>query len=205
MSTKVTNEQIKILRGITGAGMMSCKDALVENDGNIEKAIEYLRKKGLASAEKKQARTAKEGIITSYIHTGSKLGVLVELNCETDFVARRSEFQQLAQDIAMQIAANPMVEYVSIEDIPEEIKNKEKSIELEKDDIKDKPLPIKEKIVEGRIQKTLSSAVLLDQPFIKDPSIKIDELLKRNISLVGENIKVSRFVRFILGEVNITK
>jgi len=200
MSTKVTNEQIKDLRSQTGAGMMACKHALVENDGNIEKAIEYLRIKGLASAEKKQSRTAYEGLITSYIHNGSRLGVLIEINCETDFVSRRPEFQILAQDIAMQIAACPNVEYVSLNDINEELKEKEKAIEFEKEDIKNKPESIRTKIVEGRVQKTLSSFTLLEQPFIKDPTITIDELIKKNIALVGENIKVKRFVRFVLGE-----
>lgn len=200
MSTKVTNEQIKELRNQTGAGMMSCKQALVENNGNIEKAIEYLRIKGLASAEKKQSRTAHEGLIVSYIHNGSRLGVLLEINCETDFVSRRPEFQSLAQDIAMQIAACPNVDYISINDISEKIKEKEKTIELEKEDIKNKPETIKTKIVEGRVQKTLSSFTLLEQPFIKDPTVTIDELIKKNIALVGENIKVKRFVRFVLGE-----
>jgi elongation factor Ts len=200
MSTKVTSEQIKSLRNQTGAGMMSCKEALVEANGDIDQAIQYLRKKGLASAEKKQSRTAKDGLITSYIHTGNRLGVLLEINCETDFVSRRPEFQQLAQDIAMQIAANPNVEYISLEDISEEIKEKEKKIEFEKDDIKNKPENIKIKIAEGRVQKTLSSFALLEQSFIKDPSITVDELIKRNISLVGENIKIKRFIRFVLGE-----
>lgn len=200
MSTKVTGEQIKTLRNQTGAGMMACKEALKESSGDIDKAIEYLRKKGLASAEKKQSRAAKEGAIVSYIHTGGRLGVLLEINCETDFVARRIEFQQLAQNIAMQVAASPSVQYTSVENIPPQIIERERNIELEKEDISNKPEEIRNKIVDGRIQKTLSSFVLMDQAYIKDPTITIDELVKRSISLLGENIKVARFSRFVLGE-----
>jgi len=200
MSTKVTGDQIKTLRNQTGAGMMACKEALKESSGNIDKAIEYLRKKGLASAEKKQSRTAKEGAIVSYIHTGGRLGVLLEINCETDFVARRVEFQQLAQNIAMQVAASPSVQYTTVDDIPLPIVERERNIELQKEDISNKPQEIRDKIIDGRIQKTLSSFVLMDQPYIKDPTITIDELVKRNISLLGENIKVARFSRFVLGE-----
>mmetsp|Transcript_1694 Transcript_1694/g.5868 ORF Transcript_1694/g.5868 Transcript_1694/m.5868 type:complete len:203 (+) Transcript_1694:910-1518(+) len=200
MSTKVTGDQIKTLRNQTGAGMMACKEALTESSGDIDKAIEYLRKKGLASAEKKQSRAAKEGAIVSYIHTGGRLGVLLEINCETDFVARRVEFQQLAQNIAMQVAASPTVQYTSVDNIPSQIIERERSIELEKEDISNKPEEIRNKIVDGRIQKTLSSFVLMDQPYIKDPAITIDELVKRHISLLGENIKVARFARFVLGE-----
>ena len=136
----ITTEQIKTLRDQTGAGMLNCKTALVENDGNLEKAVEFLRQKGLASAEKKLGRSTKQGIITSYIHTGAKIGILLELNCETDFVARRTEFQNLGKNLAMQIAASPTVKYVSLNDIPNEIWDSEKRIEGEKEDIKNKRL-----------------------------------------------------------------
>jgi elongation factor Ts len=197
---KVSSEQIKALRSQTGAGMMNCKEALVETDGNIEKAIDYLRKKGLASAEKKQSRKAREGLIVSYIHTGSRLGILLEINCETDFVARQAVFQELAHELAMQVAASPSVEYVSVDSLPEDLIQRERSIELDKEDIRNKPEEIKNKIVDGRIQKTLKTFVLLEQPYIKDSSIIIDELIKRKIALLGENIRVARFVRFVLGE-----
>jgi elongation factor Ts len=197
---KVSSEQIKALRSQTGAGMMNCKEALVETDGDIQKAIDYLRKKGLASAEKKQSRKAREGLIVSYIHTGSRLGILLEINCETDFVARQAVFQELAHDLAMQVAASPSVEYVSVDSLPEDLIQRERSIELEKEDIRNKPEEIKNKIVDGRIQKTLKTFVLLEQPYIKDSSIIIDELIKRKIALLGENIRVARFVRFVLGE-----
>ena len=200
MSTKVTGELIKLLRDQTGAGMMVCKEALNQSSGNIEQAVEYLRKKGLASAEKKQSRLANDGAIVSYIHNGSKIGVLLEINCETDFVARREEFQQFAHDIALQVVASPGVEYISLSDIPRAIIEKEVKIELEKEDIKSKPPEIKSKIVQGRVYKTLTSFVLLNQMYIKDNSITIDELLKRNITLMGENIRIARFVKFILGE-----
>jgi len=202
MSTKVTGDQIKNLRDLTGAGVMACKEALKETEGDINKAVSFLRKKGLASAEKKQSRQAKEGSIISYIHTGGRLGVLVEVNCETDFVARRTEFQQLGQNIAMQIAACPSVNYVSMEDIPEEVKANEVAIEESKEDVSKAPEEIRQKILEGRVSKTLSSFVLLKQPFIKDPTLTIDQLIKQNITLVGENIRVARFTRFVLGEVD---
>ena len=153
---EINAKNVKELREKTGAGMMDCKNALKETNGDFQKAIEFLRKKGLASADKKLTRQAKEGLIESYIHTGSKLAVLVEVNCETDFVARRQEFQELTKNIAMQIAASPSVIYVSFEDIPKEFIEKERRIELEKDDIKDKSNAMKEKIVEGRIEKTLN-------------------------------------------------
>jgi elongation factor Ts len=162
--------------------------------------MEALRQKGLASATKKTSRIATEGVIESYIHMGGKLGVMVEVNCETDFVARRPEFQELAKNIAMQIAASPLVEYVSLQSIPVDIVEKEKEIESSKDDLAKKPKEIKEKIVEGRIQKRLKELTLLDQFFIRDSSITIDELIKQNISKLGENIQVRRFERFVLGE-----
>jgi elongation factor Ts len=199
----ITTEQIKTLRDQTGAGMLNCKTALVENDGNLEKAIEFLRQKGLASAEKKIGRSTKQGIITSYIHTGAKIGILLELNCETDFVARRTEFQNLGKNLAMQIAASPTVKYVSLNDIPDEIWDSEKRIEGEKEDIKSKPDNIKENIIKGRIEKTLKTYTLLDQACIRDQNLSVEEYVKQHVSLLGENIQISRFSKFILGENNV--
>lgn len=200
MSIEISPKLVKELREKTGAGMMSCKKALQESDGDFEKAIETLRQKGLASADKKAGRQASEGLIESYIHTGGKLGVLVEVNCETDFVARRPEFQELAKNIAMQIAASPSVNYVSVMDIPSEVVEREKSIEAGKEDLINKPEAIRDKIVEGRIEKLLKTQSLLDQAFIRDPNQTIEELIKQTIATLGENIKVARFTRFQLGE-----
>jgi elongation factor Ts len=197
---KINNEVIKSLRSQTGAGIMDCKTALKESNGNIEKAIEYLRIRGLASATKKQSRITKDGVIVSYIHHGNRLGVLLEINCETDFVSRRFEFTDLAHDIAMQIAASPWIQFVSMKEIPTSLYEKEKKIEFEKDDLKDKTENLKNKIIEGRIQKTCEMMTLLEQPFIKNNNITIDEHIKKHIVLFGENIKVTRFVRFGLGE-----
>jgi len=191
---------VKELRDKTSAGMMDCKKALVENDGDMEKAIEWLRQKGIASAEKKSGRVAAEGSIGSYIHTGSRVGVLIELNCETDFVARGDLFQGLLRDLSMQVAACPNVEYVSVDQIPEDIANKEKSIEMGRDDLAGKPDQIKAKIVEGRIAKRLKELALLEQGFIRDSSITVEELVKQVAGQIGENIKVRRFTRYTLGE-----
>jgi elongation factor Ts len=200
MGIEISAQAVKELREKTSAGMMDCKKALQDSNGDMSKAMEALRQKGLASATKKTSRIATEGVIESYIHMGGKLGVMVEVNCETDFVARRPEFQELAKNIAMQIAASPLVEYVSLQSIPVDIVEKEKEIESSKDDLAKKPKEIKEKIVEGRIQKRLKELTLLDQFFIRDSSITIDELIKQNISKLGENIQVRRFERFVLGE-----
>ncbi|MBE9139931.1 translation elongation factor Ts [Nodosilinea sp. LEGE 07088] len=196
----ISAKLVKDLRDKTGAGMMDCKKALQENDGNIEKAIEWLRQKGIASASKKEGRVAAEGLVDSYIHVGGRIGVLVEVNCETDFVARRDEFKGLVRDVAMQIAACPNVEYVRVSDIPTDIAEKEKSIEMGRDDIANKPAAMQEKIVEGRIQKRLKELSLMDQPFIKDQNISVEELIKQTVSKLGENIQVRRFSRFVLGE-----
>ncbi len=196
----ITAKLVKDLRDKTGAGMMDCKKALNETDGNLDKAIEWLRKKGIASAEKKSGRVAAEGSIGSYIHTGSRVGVLIELNCETDFVARGEIFQELLKDVSMQIAACPNVEFVSINDIPNEIVEKEKLIEMYRYDISSKPEQIKDKIVEGRINKRLKELALLDQPYIKDSSITVEQLVKQVAGKIGENIKVRRFTRYTLGE-----
>jgi elongation factor Ts len=200
MANEISAKAVKELREKTSAGMMDCKKALQESNGDMEKAIESLKIKGLASAKKKLDRVATEGIIKCYIHAGGKLGVMVEVNCETDFVARRSEFQDLAQNIAMQIAACPGVEFIKFDDIPEEVKEREKSIEMLKDDLANKPNELKEKIVSGRIQKRLKDLVLLEQPFIRDSNITIEDLVKQSISVLGENIQIRRFQKFVLGE-----
>nr|YP_009509276.1 translation elongation factor Ts [Gracilaria vermiculophylla]AXI96926.1 translation elongation factor Ts [Gracilaria vermiculophylla]QXU75131.1 translation elongation factor Ts [Gracilaria vermiculophylla]WDZ67957.1 translation elongation factor Ts [Gracilaria vermiculophylla] len=200
MKIQISSHFVKELRSKTGAGMMDCKKALQLADGDMELAIETLRKKGLASANKKSTRIASEGIIDSYIHTGSKIGVLIELNCETDFVARRTEFQHLTKNLAMQIAACQNVFYVSTNDIPQKIIDRETRIESEKEDILNKPTNIKDQIINARVDKRLKEMSLMSQPFIKDQNILIEDLIKQHIALLGENIKVSRFQRFILGE-----
>jgi elongation factor Ts len=182
MATEISAKIVKELRDKTSAGMMDCKKALQEADGDFAKAEEALKKKGLATADKKSDRIATEGIVEAYIHMGGKLGVLVEVNCETDFVARRPEFQELARNVAMQIAACPQVEYINIADIPPEVAEEEKKVEMGKDDLGNKPVEIKEKIVEGRIQKKLKEKALLDQVFIRDTSMTIEELVKKNIA-----------------------
>ena len=173
-----------------------------ERTNVAEVATEALRKKGLASAEKKASRKASEGIIERYVHTGNKLGVMVEVNCETDFVAKRTEFQELAKAVAMQIAASPTVEVVSEADISPEFIEREKKIEAQSEDLQGKPDNIVEKIVEGRIAKIVKTKLLLEQPYIRDPSMNVDELVKSYVSKLGENIKVARFVRFNVGEGN---
>lgn len=200
MATEISAKIVKELRDKTSAGMMDCKKALQEADGDFAKAEEALKKKGLANADKKSDRIATEGIVEAYIHMGGKLGVLVEVNCETDFVARRPEFQELARNVAMQIAACPQVEYINIADIPPEVAEEEKKVEMGKDDLGNKPVEIKEKIVEGRIQKKLKEKALLDQVFIRDTSMTIEELVKKNIAEMGENIQIRRFEKFNLGE-----
>ncbi|KAF5177640.1 Elongation factor ts [Thalictrum thalictroides] len=190
---------VKQLRDETGAGMMDCKKALAETGGDLEKAQEYLRKKGLSSADKKSSRLAAEGRIGSYIHD-ARIGVLVEVNCETDFVGRSENFKELVDDLAMQVVACPLVKFVSIEDIPESIRQKEKELEMQREDLQSKPENIREKIVEGRISKRLGELALLEQPFIKNDSLLVKDLVKQTVAAIGENIKVRRFVRFTLGE-----
>lgn len=200
MKTDIDAKVVKKLRDATGAGMMNCKKALLDNDGDYEKAIESLRLKGMATADKKASRNTNEGLIYSYIHTGSKLGILLEVNCETDFVARREEFSDLAKNIAMQIASNPEIQVVSIENISEFTKNEVQKFESSKEDLANKPEEIRNKIIEGRVEKNLKRQVLLDQEYIRDPNITVNEYIKQVISLLGENIKVARFTRFVLGE-----
>lgn len=197
---EISAKAVQELRQKTGAGMMDCKKALQENGGDMAKATDWLRQKGLAKAGKMEAKAATDGLVGSYIHTGGRVGVLVEVNCQTDFVARNEAFSSLVRNIAMQIAACPNVEYVKVSDIPAEIVEKEKAIEMGREDLGNKPANIKEKIVEGRIEKRLKEMTLLDQPYIKDQNITVEELLKQNVATLGENIQVRRFVRFVLGE-----
>jgi len=197
---EISAKLVKELRDVTGAGMMDCKKALAETNGDKEKAVEWLRQKGIASAEKKSGRTAAEGAIGSYIHTGARVGVLVEVNCETDFVARGEIFQELIRNVAMQIAACPSVDYVKVDDIPSEVAEREKQIEMGRDDLAGKKEEMKEKIVAGRIGKRLKEMALMDQAYIKDSNLTVDELVKQVSGKVGENIQVRRFVRFTLGE-----
>ena len=190
-------DAVKKLRFKTSAGMMECKNALKEADGDIDKAVEILRKKGIAKAAKKSERTAGQGIIESYIHMGSRIGVLLEVNCETDFVARNSDFKKFTKDLAMQVAAaNPM--YISRDDIPEDAIKKEREIFASQ--IKDKPENVIDKIVDGKLEKYFSEVCLIEQPFIKDPNLKIKDLLTQSIATLGENIVVKRFIRYEIGE-----
>jgi elongation factor Ts len=191
---------VKDLRDKTGAGMMDCKKALAESNGDLTKASEWLRQKGIATAEKKAGRTAAEGAVGSYIHTGARVGVLVEVNCETDFVARGEIFQELVRNVAMQIAACPNVEYVTTDQIPEPVVEREKTIEMGRDDLDGKPEAMKAKIVEGRIGKRLKELALLDQPFIRDSALTLGEMVKQTAGKTGENIQVRRFTRYTLGE-----
>jgi elongation factor Ts len=197
---EISAKLVKELRDKTGAGMMDCKKALTESDGDMEKAMEWLRQKGITSAEKKAGKTTAEGLVGSYIHTGGRVGVLVEINCQTDFVARNEAFQALVKDVAMQIAASPNVEYVRVSDIPPAVVSKEKEIEMGKDDLGNKPVNIREKIVEGRIDKRLKELSLMEQPYIKDQSITVADLIKQSVAGLGENIQIRRFVRFVMGE-----
>ncbi|MBJ7491769.1 MAG: translation elongation factor Ts [Synechococcales cyanobacterium SupBloom_Metag_052] len=197
---EISAKLVKELRDMTGAGMMDCKKALTESGGDTTKATEWLRQKGIATAEKKSGRTAAEGAIGSYIHTGARVGVLVEVNCETDFVARGDLFQDLLRNVAMQIAACPNVEFVSTADIPKDVADREKSIEMGRDDLAGKPEAMKVKIVEGRIGKRLKELALLEQPFIKDSAITVEELVKQVAGKIGENVQIRRFTRYTLGE-----
>ena len=197
---EITAKLVKDLRDKTGAGMMDCKKALAESGGDMTKAAEWLRQKGIATAEKKAGRTAAEGAVGSYIHTGSRVGVLVEINCETDFVARGDLFQELVRNVAMQVAACPNVEYVSTDEIPQDVVEREKAIEMGRDDLDGKPDQMKTKIVEGRIGKRLKELALLEQPFIRDNAVTVGEMVKQVAGKTGENIQVRRFTRYTLGE-----
>lgn len=200
---EITASAVKSLREKTGAGMMECKAALNEAQGDEEKAMEILRKRGLASAKKKEGRVAAEGVVGSYIHMGGKVGVLVEVNCETDFVARGEVFQQFVKDVAMHIcAAEPR--YVGKEDVPAEVLEKERVFVREQaltdEKNKSKPEAVIEKIVEGRMSKFYAEVCLLEQQFIKDNEVTVSGLLQQMVSKIGENIRIRRFVRFKMGE-----
>ena len=195
----ITAEQVKQLREKTGAGMMDCKAALTEANGDMEKAIDLLRKKGLASAAKRAGRATRDGIIGHYIHMGGKVGVLVEVNCETDFVARTADFQTLAKELAMHIAAaDPR--YVRREEIPADVLEKEKEIYRAQFADSGKKPEVVEKIIEGKLESFYQQACLLDQPSVRDPNISIKQMIANAAAKTGENVSVSRFVRFKLGE-----
>src|SRR5438309_10258128 len=196
---EISSKQVKELREKTGAGMLDCKSALVEAKGDMEQAIVILRKKGLASAQKKAARIAAEGMIGHYIHQGGKLGVLIEMNCETDFAARSADFQALVKDIAMHIAAqNPL--YVRREDVPAEELTKEKEIYKDQARASGKPEHIIDKIAEGKLESYYQMSCLYDQAFVKDPNLTVEQLINNAVGKIGENIRVRRFTRFKTGE-----
>jgi len=196
---EITAAMVKQLRDLTGAGMMECKAALTEAKGNIEEATTILRKRGLAQATKKAGRTTNEGLIGSYIHMGGKIGVLVEVNCESDFVARTDDFQNLAREIAMHIAAaNP--QYVRREDVPSEVLDREREIYRSQMAGQNKPPAVIDKIVEGKLNSFFEQMCLLDQPSIRDPKVTIGQTVQQAIAKMGENIAIPRFVRFKLGE-----
>ncbi|MBI5701680.1 translation elongation factor Ts [Candidatus Saganbacteria bacterium] len=195
----ITTEIIVQLREKTGCGMMDCKKALVETKGNIDQAVDLLRQKGLASVAKRAKRVAAQGIINSYIHMGGKLGVLLELNCETDFVAKNSDFHNFAKDVSMQIAAqNP--QYITRSEVPEASIEHEKEVLLKQAETEKKPAAAMEKIMIGRLEKFYEEVCLMDQAFIKDPKVKIKDLLGELSAKIGENIVVRRFTRYQLGE-----
>ncbi len=196
---QITSSMVKELRDKTGMGMMECKEALIASDGDFDKAIEYLRKKGLSAATKRSSKAAKEGTIASYVHMGGKIGVLVEVNCETDFVAKTEDFQALAKDIAMQVAAtNPT--YRAPEDIPVEVLEKEKEIYRSQLQEEKKPEKVWERIIEGKLAKFYEEVCLTKQKFIKNPDITVEDYINGMIAKTGENIVLRRFVRFQLGE-----
>ncbi|HNS15729.1 MAG TPA: translation elongation factor Ts [Syntrophorhabdaceae bacterium] len=196
---EITAEAVKKLREKTGVGLMDCKEALKQSKGDMEKAIEFLREKGLAKLQKRMGKIASEGIIASYIHTGGKVGTIVEVNCETDFVANTKEFQEFAKDIAMQITASVPL-YVKREDVPAEAIEKEKNIYRKQALESGKPEKIVDKIAEGKLEKFYQEVCLIEQSFIKNPDITVKELLEELIVKMGEKILVNRFIRFQLGE-----
>lgn len=197
--SEITAAMVKQLREKTGSGMMDCKKALAENNGDMDKAIDFLRKKGLATAAKRAGRATMEGVVQPYVHTGGKLGVLVEVNCETDFVAKSDDFQEFAKNIAMHIAAtNPIG--LTPEDVPAEILEREKAIYVDQARQTGKPDNVIEKIVEGKMAKFLKENCLMQQAYVRDPDIAVADLLNELIAKIGENISVKRFVRFQIGE-----
>jgi elongation factor Ts len=196
---EISASAVKELREKTGAGMMDCKKALAESGGDAAKAEEYLRKKGLASAAKKAGRVASEGAVGSYIHMGGKIGVLVEVNCETDFVARNEAFQALVKDVAMQIAASAP-QWVRREEVPAEVVAKEMEIARDQAREQKKPEAIVEKIAQGKVEKFYKEVCLLEQPFVKDDKLSVQDMVTQAVARIGENIQVRRFARFVLGE-----
>ncbi|OGE79095.1 MAG: translation elongation factor Ts [Candidatus Doudnabacteria bacterium RIFCSPHIGHO2_01_FULL_46_14] len=196
---KINSEQVKALREQTGAGVMDAKTALSESGGDVSAAVEVLRKKGVLKAGKKSDRATGQGLVESYIHGEGRIGVLLEINCETDFVARNQDFKALAHDLALHVAAsNPL--YVARENVPTDLVEKEKSIYREQIVAESKPANIIEKIVEGKLEKYFQEICLLEQPFVKDPDITIKELVNQKIATIGENIQIRRFTRYVLGE-----
>ncbi len=197
--TEITAAMVKELRERTGAPMMDCKSALVESGGDMDKAIEALRKKGVAKAAKKAGRATAEGVVGSYIHAGGKIGVLVEINCETDFVARTDDFQQLVKDVAMHVAASEP-RFVRREEVTDEVLEAERRIYREQALESGKPEAVVDRIVEGKLNKFYAEAVLLEQPFVKNPDLTVGQMIAELVGKLGENIQVNRFVRFRLGE-----
>jgi len=196
---QISKDLIRELRNKTGAGVMDCKQALSEAGGDMQKAQDILREKGSVVAIKRSARDTKEGLVSSYIHSGSKLGVLLEMNCETDFVAKTSEFSQLAKELAMQIAAmDPL--WIKPEDVPKEVVEKEKEIYKKQAQESGKPEKVIEKIAQGRLEKYFTEVCLLEQQYIKDPKFKVKDLITETVAKLGENIRVGRFSRFKVGE-----
>lgn len=196
---EISATQVKDLREKTGAGMMDCKKALAETSGDFEKAIEYLRKKGIASAAKKAGRATKEGAVTSYIHGEGRVGVLLEINCETDFVARTEQFKAFTRDVAMHIAA-ASPQWVKSDEVPADVIAKEKEIAIAQLQASGKPAAMLEKIAEGKINKFFEEACLMNQAFVKDPNKTVQQLQQETIATLGENIAIRRFARFVLGE-----
>jgi len=196
---EISTEIIVQLREKTGCGMMDCKKALIDAKGNMDQAVDILRQKGLASVSKRAERSAAQGVVTSYIHTGGKIGVLLEVNCETDFVARNDDFQAFARDVAMQIAAQKP-QFITRDEVPQDMIDHEKNVLVEQAKQEGKPEKALEKITEGRMEKFFEEVCLMDQPFIKDPKVKVKGLLGEMSAKIGENIVVRRFTRFVLGE-----
>jgi elongation factor Ts len=196
---QITAQMVKELRERTGAPMMDCKAALAESGGDMEKAIDVLRTKGMASAAKKAGRIAAEGAVGSYIHAGGKIGVLVEVNCETDFVARTEEFQELVKDLAMHIAASDP-RFASRDEVTADVLERERAIYREQAAQSGKPAAMLDRIVEGKVEKFYGEAVLVEQPFVKNPDVTVGQLITEKVAKIGENIRVRRFVRFKLGE-----
>ncbi len=200
--SKISAQMVKELRELTGAGLMECKKALVDVDGDLKEAVTMLRKRGQATAEKKAGRATSEGLIGSYIHAGSKIGVLIEVACETDFVAKTADFQELVKDLAMQVAAaSPApARFLSREEVPDDELAKERDVLTAQAEQSGKPPQVIQKIVEGRLGKFFSETVLLEQPFIKDPDMTVGQYITSKVAVLKENIQVRRFVRYVQGE-----